>query len=86
MMDSRLWYGGLILLVVGERLVELGLSRRHGASALTAGGVEHGADHYPWMVLLNAGLLRTRIRVEEAALAAARPARVGETARGGFGG
>lgn len=49
-MDSRLLYGGLILLVAGERGVELVLSRRNASRAMARGGIEHGRGHYPWMV------------------------------------
>ena len=53
MMDSRLWYSALMVLVAFERLVELGLSRRNVARTIAAGGVEHGASHYPLMVTLH---------------------------------
>lgn len=44
--------------VVGlERLVELVVARRNEDWARQRGGVEHGAGHYPVMVVLHAGLL-----------------------------
>jgi methyltransferase len=40
-----------------ERLVELRVARRNLAWARQRGGVEYGAAHYRWMVLLHIGLL-----------------------------
>jgi methyltransferase len=51
------WYVGLVLLVVAARLVELVVADRHLRWALARGGVEHGAGHYPAMVLLHTALL-----------------------------
>jgi methyltransferase len=49
---------GLAQIVVGlvllQRLAELHLARRNAAALLAAGGVEHGAEHYPWVVALHA--------------------------------
>lgn len=56
-MSSLEWYAVLLGLVVLERLAELVVSQRHAAWARARGGVEHGAGHYPWMVLLHTGLL-----------------------------
>jgi methyltransferase len=47
----------LLVLTALERLAELRLSRRHAAWSFSRGGVEHGAGHYPAMVLLHTGLL-----------------------------
>jgi methyltransferase len=44
-----------IVLVAGERLFELRLSRRHAEWALVRGGVEYGRDHYFYMKLLHTG-------------------------------
>jgi methyltransferase len=55
--DPTGWYAVLLGLVVVERLAELVLSKRHATWALARGGVEHGAGHYPPMVLLHTGLL-----------------------------
>ncbi len=45
------------LLVALQRLAELGYARRNARRLLAAGGVEHGAGHYPLMVALHAGWL-----------------------------
>jgi len=51
----------LFTLLVGavavQRLAELGLSARHVRLARARGGVEVGAGHYPWMVLLHSVFL-----------------------------
>lgn len=51
------WFTVLVLAVGVERLSELRVARRNASWALSAGGVETGQRHYPWMVLLHAGLL-----------------------------
>ena len=50
-----LWYG-LVGLVVGVRIVELGVAKRNRAWAMERGGVETGAGHYPVMVALHTAL------------------------------
>lgn len=50
-------YAVLILATGVERLVELVVSKRNAAWAFERGGVEHGRDHFPWMVALHSGLL-----------------------------
>ena len=45
------------LLVALQRLAEVGYARRNARRLLAAGGVEHGAGHYPLMVALHAGWL-----------------------------
>lgn len=55
--DTRLLYTLLIVLVAGERLVELGISRRNERRLRARGAVESGAGHYPAMVLLHAAWL-----------------------------
>ena len=40
--------------VTAQRLVELAYSRRNETHLKTAGGIEHGAAHYPLMVALHA--------------------------------
>jgi methyltransferase len=47
----------LIVLVAAERVAELVIARKHLAWSLERGGVEFGASHYPWMVVLHTGLL-----------------------------
>ncbi|WP_043630017.1 isoprenylcysteine carboxyl methyltransferase family protein [Nonomuraea candida] len=50
-------YALLIGLVVLERLAELVVARRNLAWARARGGVERGARHYPWIVLVHVALL-----------------------------
>jgi methyltransferase len=50
-------YTLLILLVGLERLAELVVSRRNLEWSRERGGVEHGREHYPAMVVLHVGLL-----------------------------
>jgi len=47
----------LLLLLAVERLVELRVSRRNRAWALSRGGIELGQSHFPWMVLLHGSFL-----------------------------
>jgi methyltransferase len=47
----------LIIAVAAERLAELVISRRNLAWARGRSGREYGSGHYPFMVLLHAGLL-----------------------------
>ncbi len=56
-MSSPYAYLVLLGLVGLERLAELVVARRHAAWALARGGVESGAGHYPFMVVLHTGLL-----------------------------
>jgi len=56
MHDTRIWYTGLVALMVVERLAELLLSARNARRLRARGGVEHGAGHYPLMVILHAAL------------------------------
>lgn len=46
-----------VLLVALQRLAELLYSRRNARRLLAAGGVEHGAAHYPLFVLLHGAWL-----------------------------
>ncbi|NUS14709.1 MAG: isoprenylcysteine carboxyl methyltransferase family protein [Streptomyces sp.] len=50
-------YTLLVLLVAAERLLELVTARRNARWSFARGGAEHGAGHYPVMVLLHTGLL-----------------------------
>jgi methyltransferase len=50
-------YTVLVVLVALERLAELVVSRRNLAWSRARGGVEYGAGHYPFMVVLHIGLL-----------------------------
>jgi methyltransferase len=47
----------LLLLVTAQRLSELVIAKRNTAALMAAGGVEHGAGHYPFMVALHAAWL-----------------------------
>ncbi|WP_128976119.1 isoprenylcysteine carboxyl methyltransferase family protein [Streptomyces roseicoloratus] len=50
-------YTALVLLVVAERFAELAVARRNGDWSRARGAREHGAGHYPVMVVLHAALL-----------------------------
>lgn len=53
-----LWlYTALLGAVALERLAELVVSRRNAAWSFARGGVEHGAGHYPVMVVLHSAFL-----------------------------
>ncbi len=54
---SQWLFTGLVVAVGIERLVELVVSKRHTAWALSQGGIERGFGHYPVMVVLHTGLL-----------------------------
>jgi methyltransferase len=47
----------LVAVVAVLRLVELEVSRRNVSALKARGGVEVGAGHYPWMVLVHASFL-----------------------------
>ncbi len=47
----------VVLLVAAQRLGELAYARRNTQRLLAAGGVEHGAGHYPLIVALHGGWL-----------------------------
>ena len=51
------WAQALVLLVAAQRLGELVLARRNTRRLLGEGGVEHGAAHYPSIVLLHGAWL-----------------------------
>lgn len=54
---SQWLFTGLVVLVGLERLAELVVSNRHATWAFSRGGVERGAGHYPFMVVLHTSLL-----------------------------
>ncbi len=59
-MSPDAWFGwpqAIVLLVALQRLAELLLARRNTRRLLAQGAVEHGARHYPLMVLLHAAWL-----------------------------
>ena len=51
------WPQALALLVAAQRICELILARRNTRRLLAAGGIEHGAAHYPFMVLIHGAWL-----------------------------
>jgi methyltransferase len=52
-----IWYTLLIAAIAVERVAELVVSKRNLAWSRARGGSEFGAEHYPVMVVLHAGLL-----------------------------
>lgn len=56
-LDTRTAYLVLLAVLIAERLMELVVSRRNERRAIARGGVEAGAGHYPWMVLLHTAFL-----------------------------
>jgi methyltransferase len=57
LVSSQVWYAALVLVVVGIRIGELAVAQQHLVWARANGGVEHGAGHYPVMVLLHTAFL-----------------------------
>jgi len=51
--SSLTFYLALLVVVALERLYELFLSRQHAKKAFQQGGVEAGAGHFRWMVVLH---------------------------------
>ncbi len=47
----------VVLLVALQRLLEMVYARHNAKRLLAAGGIEHGAGHYPLMILLHAAWL-----------------------------
>jgi methyltransferase len=56
-MTWNLLYAGVVLFVIAQRLAELVVSNRNVHRLRLRGGVEFGADHYPWMVALHVAFL-----------------------------
>lgn len=56
-MVSYLGFTLLILLVAGERIIELVISKRNLDWSFAQGGVEYGRSHYKYMVVIHAFLL-----------------------------
>src|SRR4051794_39226324 len=54
MVTSRLAYAGFLLLLYGERLVELRLSRRNAQRVRRQGAVEVGDRHFRCMAVMHA--------------------------------
>lgn len=53
-MTSVHFYIILLVAIAVERLYELRLAKRNAEAMMARGGIEAGARHYPWMVLLHA--------------------------------
>lgn len=47
------WFSIVIVLVIGQRLVELVIANRNGRYVKRIGGYEVGRDHYPYIVALH---------------------------------
>lgn len=56
---GRLTLGLLLLLVTGQRLVELALARRNTRRLLAEGAYEVGRRHYPMIMIVHVGWLMT---------------------------
>lgn len=56
-MTSVDWFTALVVAVALERVAELVVSRRNLRWSRAHGGIEYGASHYPFMVVLHVGLL-----------------------------
>jgi methyltransferase len=56
-MVSLYLYIGFVVATAIERLVEVRVSLRNAKWSFARGGVEHGATHYPFMVVLHTGFL-----------------------------
>jgi methyltransferase len=54
---SAVIYGGLIVLLIGERMIEMVISRRNAAWAFERGGVEVGQRHFRWMKALHTAFI-----------------------------
>lgn len=52
-----MWLWGIVAVVAAQRLAELALARANTRRLLAQGGREHGARHYPAIVLLHTAWL-----------------------------
>ena len=52
-MSLDLIVGFIFLLTIVERFIELLISKRNAAWSFRHGGVEYGANHYKWMVIMH---------------------------------
>lgn len=43
----------VLAILAAERLIELRIARRNFKELLSRGGIEIGAEHYPWIVILH---------------------------------
>ncbi|MEM8650163.1 MAG: isoprenylcysteine carboxylmethyltransferase family protein [Pseudomonadota bacterium] len=43
-----------LVFLISQRLVELDIAKRNTENLIKQGAVEHGADHYPYMVVMHA--------------------------------
>ena len=53
MTEPLSWYAALVLLVAGQRIWELGRSKRNTQALMERGVIEIGAEHYPVMAALH---------------------------------
>jgi methyltransferase len=60
-MLSRALFSVLCALVVGQRLWEVDVSRRHERKLLARGAIEHAHGQMPWMVALHAAWLASAL-------------------------
>ena len=52
---TPLWPSALVLaFLIAQRLAELAIARRNTARLMARGAMEHGAEHYPFMVAMHA--------------------------------
>ena len=56
-MNGHIAFTILILLVSGERILELIISKRNLRWSFDQGGIEFGRSHYKYMVVIHVGLL-----------------------------
>lgn len=56
-MTAYIFFTILIILVSGERILELVISKRNLRWSFDQGGIEYGRSHYKYMVLIHIGLL-----------------------------
>ncbi len=47
----------ILALVLLQRLIELWIARRNTERLLADGAIEHGSEHYPFLIILHAGWL-----------------------------
>ena len=61
-----IWFSQLLIgFVLIQRLVELRLAERNTERLLAAGGVEHGAAHYPYIVIMHAAWIAALVLLPE---------------------
>lgn len=48
-----LWMWILIIFIIGQRLIELKIARHNEQWMKSRGGIEKGAEHYKWFIILH---------------------------------